>query len=175
MPTSDNVVPIPARLLLACIIALGCVSSPPRASAVAARPPLDSVVLERSGCYGGCVPYRLRIGPGATVEYESHYRPDRGLVVVDTVGDWVMDSVYAHAVRAAFWDLPDRIPESPLCPGIQTEHSVVTVTLYGQEHKQVVDYLGCPATEGLRALRRFTSRIDTLAGSHRWISPLRLR
>jgi hypothetical protein len=109
------------------------------------------------------------------LKYESRYRPDRGLVVVDTVAVWVMDSVYAHAVRAGFWDLPDRIPESSLCPGIQTEHSVVTVTLFGKTHKQVIDYLGCPATERLRALRHFTARIDSLAGSHRWISPLRLR
>jgi hypothetical protein len=136
----------------------------------------DSVVLERSVCFGLCPAYRLRLSKTGHVLYESR-NPRESLVTgLDTVAPSTLPNMVRAAQTAGFFELPPEIAaDSVLCPLRATDHATVVITIFGPEPRVVTDYLGCFATTergtvpALTRLRAYEAEIDSVLGSSRWI------
>ena len=138
---------------------------------------MDSIVLERTLCFGSCPAYRLRVSRNGEVLFQNR-NPGSTNTAMDTVDARVPDSLYARAVASGFFSLPDTIQKSrELCPMPATDHPTIRIKIYGQRPKHVEYYTGCyVAPTGasgiahpLIAMRDFAAHIDTLAQSQRWI------
>ena len=163
-------------LLLGVLVLAACTMQPPRAPDTAAQS-MDSIVLERTLCFGSCPAYRLRVSSNAEVLFQNR-NPGSTNTAIDTVAAWVPDSLYARAVTSGFFSLPDTVQNSrELCPMPATDHPTITIKIYGQRTKHVQYYTGCyvDAQGGGRVsnllvgMRDLAATIDTLAGAQRWI------
>ena len=160
------------RILLLCTV-LHCLSS----AAVVAQNPLDradSVVLERTSCFGTCPAYRLRVSRSGSVLFESRNRAEEGRRESDNIAPEKFRWILTEALRIDFLALPDRIAdEKRFCPARVTDLPTATVTIFLPDKvKRVEDYHGCFwAPAGLRELE---SVIDTVASSSRWVRPNRI-
>jgi hypothetical protein len=143
----------------------------------------DSLVLERTLCYGTCPAYRLSLARDGQVLFQSRNPGDEARQVRDTTAAGALSILTEMADSLGFATLPDTIANSPaLCPDHATDHPTATVTIFrGAANKHVVDYLGCFARFDhstvpiVERLRMFEARIDSLAGSQRWVRPARRR
>jgi hypothetical protein len=141
----------------------------------------DSVVLERSLCFGTCPAYRLRVSRAGEVLFASRNPGEERVTAVDTVEAWVTDSLAIEADRSGFFDLPDRITAAPLCQTMRTDSPTITIGVFGPRTKRVVYYTGCnlgsdpSLASAIRALPQLAARVDSLTRAGRWIRPARLR
>ena len=144
---------------------------------------LDSVVLERTACYGTCPAYRLALLRSGIVQFRSNNKGDSARVARDSIAPEAVAALVPVAVRLNVFDVPGVIAESPaLCPDRATDHPTVIVTLYGDgKMRQIVDYHGCflrsdhSTASMLSGLRAFEAHVDSVAGSRRWVRPNRFR
>ena len=144
---------------------------------------LDSVVVERTACYGTCPAYRLALLRSGVVQFTSHNQGDSARVARDSIKPDAVAALLLAAVRLRVFDVPPVIAESPaLCPDRASDHPTVIVTLYGAgEMRSIVDYQGCflrsdhSTASGLSGLRAFEARLDSVAGAKRWVQPNRFR
>lgn len=129
----------------------------------------DSIVLDRSYCIVGfCPSYRVSVARTGAVRFHSRNFGDTTRVISESVDPAGFEMLVQDAQRLRFWDLPQNIGESRLCGRSEPDHPGVTVTIFADAgSKEVVDYLGC--RNAPRALRRFEARIDSVAGSERWV------
>jgi len=170
------------RHLFAVVALLCCSKQAARSPAPADAPPagtIDSVVLERTRCFGTCPAYRLRVSRAGEVVFLSRYPGDPS-TAVDTVEQWVADSIARDASRLGFFTLPDSVtPGKLLCAEMATDLPTITIGVFGSRAKQVIYYLGCVRprdsvlAEKLRSLPDLAARIDTLTRAERWIRPIR--
>ena len=131
---------------------------------------VDSVVLERTLCFGVCPAYRLSLTRGGSVHFESRNPGDSGRVASATIPTADFESfIVLGLAHTDFFALPDRIAEErKYCENEATDHATVTVTVYaGTRVKRIDDYLGCMWAPV--ALREFEDRIDQTAWSSRWV------
>ena len=173
------------RLLVLFIAAVGCVSpgaSPSTSADGRAVRATDSVVLERTLCFGTCPAYRLRVGRTGEVTFVSRNPDDARVASVDTVDAWVTDSLESAALRSGFFNLPDTIKAgSSFCPIVATDHPTITIGVFGLRSKRVVYYTGCysegdqAVASALRGMQQLAARIDTLTRAGQWIQPARRR
>jgi hypothetical protein len=131
---------------------------------------VDSVVLERTLCFGVCPAYRLSVTRAGRIHFESRNPGDSGRTGSGTIP--TTDFQNFIALGLAYTDLfalPDRIAdEHKYCENRATDHATVTVTVYaGTRVKGVQDYLGCMWAPF--ALRQFEEQIDSVARSSRWV------
>lgn len=183
MEESSLVINVPRRtavlLAAATLAAIAACTRAPAATVAAtpaAQPPPDSIVLERTRCFGTCPAYRLRIDrAGETLLEPRNFQGDTRR---DTVPASVIDSLQALLTSSGFWTLPDTISHgSPLCPDYATDHPTSIVSVFGTPAKRVTYYTGCflrtdhTTAPQLLALRRFAARMDTLTGAFRHIRP----
>ena len=132
----------------------------------------DSIVLERTRCYGTCPAYRLSLGRTGQVRFVSVW-PAETPPGAGTIAPADFAALVDEAARIGFWELPARIEGSRLCPNYATDLPSVYLTIHaGARTKRVDDYLGCTGSPELRALE---VRIDSVAGSRRWIRVPELR
>ena len=168
------------RIYLLWFIAPLCCSKPAARSELPANSlrsgTTDSIVLERTRCLGGCPAYRLRVSRAGEVAFVSQY-PDRR-TVIDTVSNWVADSVSDEAARLGFFSLPDSVvPGTWFCREMITDVPTIAVGVFGSRTKRVRYYLGCRTNtdssmmQRLRNLSHIAARIDSLTRSDRWIRP----
>lgn len=142
-------------------------------------PAADSLVLERTLCYGSCPAYRLSIAGNGGVTFTSHNPGDSTGTKTDSIQPaqlaWLLD----EATRIGFFALPEVIADdSTLCSLRATDRPTTTVTIFRADstHK-VVDCHGCYAahdlavTASIEKLRSFENEIDSVAQSSRWIRP----
>ena len=145
--------------------------------------PADSLILERTLCYGTCPAYRLSLARDGHVTFQSRNPGDESRQASDTTSARALSILTAMADSLGFATLPDTIASSPaLCPDHATDHPTATVTIFrGAGSKHVVDYLGCFArfdhstVPVVGRLRMLEASIDSLAGSKRWVQPARRR
>ena len=145
--------------------------------------PADSLVLERTLCYGTCPAYRLSITAAGRVFFVSRNPGDSSRTAADTVSPAVLRDLVARATVIGFDELPDRIDGSrTLCQDVATDHPTATLTIFrGSAQKRVVDYLGCYARSDhsvvsiVGSLRAFESAVDSAVGSARWVRLARER
>jgi len=135
----------------------------------------DSVVLERSACFGTCPAYRLSLSRLGQVVFVSHNRQEQGRRETGSIPAQGFDRVLRVAVTAAFLELPTSYTmHSSLCPTAFTDAPTATVTVFMPRlTKQVVDYHGCGTVPA--DLRTLELVIDSVAGVARWVRPNRLR
>jgi hypothetical protein len=140
----------------------------------------DSVVLERTVCYGTCPAYRLSLRRTGEVHFRSR-NPGETLDTTDHVAPATLDSLFRRAVQDGFFALPDTVVRSPLCPDVATDHPSLTLAFYGPNPKRVFYYTGCylrsdhTTAAPLEALARLASAVDSATGARRWIHPSRRR
>jgi hypothetical protein len=159
---------IRAILMVAALAACDPVPAPAPAATVA-----DSITLERTRCYGTCPAYRLSIARDGAVRFQS-LNPGDSTVATDRIAAAAFDSLVREADRIAFRSLPDLIQsDEDLCGPEATDSPGATVTIQGPAGtKSVNDYHCCHGkSERLAELRRFEDRIDSVAGSSRWVRP----
>jgi hypothetical protein len=145
------------------------------------EPAADSVVLERSLCYGSCPAYRLSLTRRGRVRFESRNRGDTSAVVVDSVAPYVLSQIVSRAQRMNFSEYPEWIErDSKLCPSLATDLPTITIALFGEQAKRVVYYTGCyespdrmAVAPALAKLSELAAAIDSLTGSSRWVRPSR--
>lgn len=136
----------------------------------------DSIVLERSVCYGFCPAYRLTVTRDGAVRFVTTARSDT-VQRADTIAPRSVAWLASEAHRAGFYALPrDIARDKELCPMAATDQSTATVTIFHAESAHsVVDYHGCymghdlSVASPLPRLRRFENAIDSVAGSKRWL------
>ena len=165
------------------IAALAILACAPTAKPDAAQTavPIDSLVLERTVCFGTCPAYRLRISSAEQVRFESQNRGDSARVFVDTAPPGTYASIVARARAIGFFDLPPEIRKDPvLCHNLATDHPTVTTTIFaGPTTNRVSDYHGCFETveheilTPIKKLRDFENEIDSTLHSSRWVRPNR--
>jgi len=104
---------------------------------------VDSVVLERTLCFGVCPAYRLSITRAGMVRFESRNPGDSGRTasVMIPVSDFQTLMVLGLA-STDLSELPDRIADEPkYCRHRATDHPTVIVTVFaGTQTKRVEDY-----------------------------------
>lgn len=167
------------------LLLLGCAPSGVKSDAQqgASTSAPDSIVLERSICYGTCPAYRLRLSRAGEIRFESRNPGDEGRSAVDTVSRATLDSLISRARTIGFFELPPEISaDSLLCRDRATDHETVVVTVFAKDKaSRVEDYHGCFETVGhgilppIARLRAFESAVDSVLKSSRWVRPANTR
>jgi hypothetical protein len=122
------------------------------------------------------------LGSGV-IQFASRNRGDGARVARDSIAPTAIAALLPAAVRLGVFQLPSVVAQAPeLCPDYATDHSTVTVSIYGSGRvKRIVDYQGCflrsdhSTASRLDNLRLFESLVDSVAGSRRWVQPNRIR
>jgi hypothetical protein len=143
----------------------------------------DSIVLERSMCFGTCPAYRLRLSDAGVIHFESRNPGEEGRTATDTVPAATLPSLVSRARSIGFFELPREIAaDSVLCHNRATDHPTVVVTIFTNgETKRVEDYHGCYETveheilTPIARLRSFEVEIDSVLRSSRWVRPANRR
>lgn len=147
------------------------------------RSSADSIVIERSVCYGTCPAYRLRLSNAGEIYFISRNPGDEGRTAVDTMPATTLPLLISGARAAGFFELPqDIVRDSVLCRDNATDHATVTVSVFLKDAtKTVQDYHGCFETREhgvlprIETLRSFENEIDSVLRSSRWVRPARRR
>ena len=140
----------------------------------------DSLVLERTACFGTCPAYRLRVSSTGLVSFRSR-NPGDGTVASDSMSPAVLVILVARADAAGFFRLPPRLMDDrSICANVATDHPTVTVTIFTETgHRTVEDYHGCfqrsdhSLNQTLISMRAFETAIDSALRSARWVRPAR--
>lgn len=139
----------------------------------------DSIVLERSMCFGTCPAYRLRLSASGEIRFDSRDPGDKRGAAIDTVTPVTLASLVSKARSIGFFDLPQKIlGDSVLCPIARTDAPTAIVAIFTKDGtKRVDDYYGCvepvehKALPPIQRLRAFESEIDSVLESSRWVRP----
>ncbi len=168
-----------ASVALGALAIFACAPSVGKSDNATTQTSTDSLVLERTVCFGFCPAYRLRLSSADEVRFESHNRGDSARVASDTVARGTYATLISRARKIGFYDLPAEIlKDSALCHNRATDHPTVITTIYsGASTKQVSDYHGCFETvehevlAPIQKLRAFENEIDSAVHSSRWVRP----
>jgi hypothetical protein len=146
---------------------------------------VDSLVLERTLCFGTCPAYRLRVARDGSIIFQSH-NPGDSTRAVDQASTETLDRLIAAAVEADFFTLPPRIQsDRELCSTTATDHPGVTITFFAASPVTVDYYTGCyirsSDSTNANPSRRFTlhprlvrlnalaNAIDSTLQSAKWV------
>ena len=140
----------------------------------------DSLVLERTVCFGTCPAYRLRVSRDGGVFFQSR-NPGDSTIATDSVVFRTLADLVRLAQAAGVFALPSRIMDDRrICADVATDHPTVTIKIFGNGWSHIVeDYHGCfqsvdhSLNVELRNLRRFEVAVDSALGSARWVRPSR--
>lgn len=170
-------------LAIACTAAPRDEGAPSQAGTVATG--ADSIVLERTPCYGTCPVYRLRIAENGSVRFDGRVREDSTFTASDSLAPSPVATLRARAERIGFFELPDSIRAGrELCSDMATDHPRLIVSIFQASTVKRVDYYtGCyvgtmgshTVAPALVALRQFAAAIDSTARSSRWVVPFGIR
>lgn len=140
----------------------------------------DSIVLERTVCFGTCPAYRLRILGDGAVLFEP--RIPAGSPATDNIPVERVRALAAALERADFNAFPDVIQQDRVyCALEATDNPSAIISVYrGAESKTVNHYFGCRANDEraqqrLEVLRALPAQIDSAANAARWIRQVELR
>ncbi|MCX7069427.1 MAG: DUF6438 domain-containing protein [Gammaproteobacteria bacterium] len=132
-----------------------------------------AVELQRSGCYGRCPSYRLRLDGDGTVRYFG----ERFVAVPGeqhgTVSSDVVAELRAQLRQPPYAALRGRYtPDDPRCGAAATDMASVRITITDAGQQRQIDHdLGC--SDAPPALRALAAAIDAAAGSNRWVEEAR--
>lgn len=137
---------------------------------------LDSLILERSVCFGRCPAYRLSLSGLGKIAFESRSPGTAASTAADSVAPAKVVALLSQAEATGFFTLPDTLQlDAAYCPDRATDLPTATVTIFRPTRaKTVVDYHGCNALSNpttaaaLTRLRAFEEAIDSVANTGRW-------
>lgn len=140
----------------------------------------DTILLERTRCYGTCPAYRVTLTSDGRIAFQSR-NPGDSTAASDRVSTQVFTALLNHAKDAGFFDMPRQLMgDARFCPIVATDHATATIIIRAEGGRHVVeDYLGCGLTSdptvnrSLSRLRQFEAVIDSALGSSRWVRPSR--
>src|SRR5688500_5231113 len=92
-------------VILACAPPIARMDGRHGASASAA----DSIMLERTLCFGTCPAYRLRLSDAGEIFFESRNPGEVGRTAVDTAPAATLSLLVSRARAAGFFELPREI------------------------------------------------------------------
>src|SRR5688500_3853475 len=171
-----------ARSALVRIVAVGiamgssaCTTTPAAIDQSRVAADIDSIVLERTPCFGFCPTYRLAIDGSGRVRYRN---AGERTVRTDSIAPDAVERLGARAIELGFFDLPARIRgDSALCSMVATDQPGVIVSFFSGAGSKTVDhYTGChvegrerpgPAPAIVR-LVRLEAEIDSTANVEQW-------
>ncbi|HSJ64386.1 MAG TPA: DUF6438 domain-containing protein [Gemmatimonadaceae bacterium] len=173
-----------SRLVVACqaaavLAAAACAPSQGGADGTGHVASADSIVLERTVCFGFCPAYRLAIAGDGTVTFALQGQrgaPDE--MRHDSIPPDEVVALLGRAREVGFFSLPDEITPAnrEACPLAATDHPSAIVTIaVADTVKRVNHYHGCHAQSGMTpgdaypALTAFESAIDSVAAVARWL------
>jgi hypothetical protein len=159
------------------LAAIGCVGGAPSLEATSATH-ADSIVLERTACFGDCPAYRVSVVSSGRVTLSP--RPGyRGQVTmqpaVDSISPESFTSLLSLAESTGFFTLPDSTRGHPvLCTRLRTDHpSLMLAVHWAATSKRVTHYTGCEgngapgSAEPLRRLEMVAEAVDREARTSR--------
>jgi hypothetical protein len=160
--------------------ALARAQAPSRATLEAAQ--VDSIVLERTVCFGTCPAYRLRLDATGRIHFQSRNPGEDFPPATDSISPAGLTFLQREASRIGFFTLPPQLHGTELCRDRATDHHTATVTFFTAAGSHAVrDYHGCferadhSVTTRVADLRTFERQIDGVTGSFRWARPSRRR
>ena len=167
-----------APILVGALAIVACAPAGKRDASHTAAP-IDSLVLERTVCFGLCPAYRLRISSDEEIRFESRNRGDLANIVVDTAPRGTYASIISRAHNIGFYSLPPDIQRDTLfCHNYSTDSPTVITSIFtGSTMQRVSDYHGCVETvhrevlPPIQKLRAFEDEIDSTLRSSRWVKP----
>lgn len=149
----------------------------PATTAATRATPADSIVLERTRCFGACPAYRLSLHADGSAAFRQVGEIGAAVDDPHALSPAQFSWLVSRAAQIRFASLPTAIMSDPsLCPMPATDQSTVTVAIFAADStRRVVDYLGCYVGNDLTvaprvaALRHFERQIDSVSRSNRWI------
>lgn len=143
---------------------------------------VDSVVLERTRCFGTCPAYQLRVTAAGNVFFRSLNPGDTSRTAEDRISTDSWNQLLILIDGAKLSALPSDVREDKrLCPVELTDHPTAIVSVYRAETRTIVrDYFGCYLEDrspsgALLQLRQLEANIDHLTRAERWIQTPRSR
>lgn len=140
---------------------------------------VDSIVLERTVCFGFCPAYRLRIAGSGQVHFAlTHPRDSMSVPQTDSIAPSAVLALLREAREIRFFDLPPEIdPAHPeFCPVVATDHPSAIITIAHEDSvTRVHHYHGCYAerdgepAEAYPRLTAFENAIDSAVRVERWL------
>ena len=164
--------PTPIVLVVALLACHGSAPAPapaPAEAVVAASDTVPAVTLERTPCFGRCPVYRVTVARSGLVRWEGRrFVADSGLDSV-TISAGAVDSLLAELARGGYYGFEGRyMSGAPACGLYATDlPTVVSSATDGRQSQRVEHDHGCTAAP--RALAALEQRIDSVAGTARWI------
>ena len=153
-------------------------------AAVARATSADSIVLERTACFGTCPAYRLSVSRSGRVTFRSQNPGDESRTAKDSMAPSAAAGLLADAAKAGIYSLPDSTYGDPQwCAAAPTDFPWAIVTLFDKQGaRRVADYQGCFLRMGtepgdwsvapmLVPLRMYEAAIDSVTRSSRWTRP----
>ena len=128
---------------------------------------LDSIMLERTPCFGRCPAYRVLITRAGLVRFWR--AGDSGTPTAsDSVPQRPFMAEHGNPMIAKVLSLPDRLEMTPLCSSPPSDASYTVLTLFtARGAKRIVDYLAC--SRAPIELRQLEQLVDSTAHVDRWI------
>lgn len=133
----------------------------------------DSILieLERTACLGSCPVYSVALRGDGSVQYQGKNFVKQTGTARATVPTAVVRGIVDAADAANFFGLPARYAHGePTCPLYTTDspRTFISITAGGRTKRIEHDY-GCENSP--KALVALAARIDSVAGTARWIGP----
>lgn len=161
---------------LACLVLISACQSRPAGELPVSSAAADSLVLDRSRCFGSCPAYRLSLRADGRVTFTAMAPGGLNPVRTDSIAPSQFAWLLQQGQRIGLASFPSVIAEDKsLCRVRATDHASATVTIFWPDStRQVIDYLGCyggvdlTVAAPLAQLRRFETQIDSVAQSERW-------
>jgi hypothetical protein len=154
-------------LTLACTLAITSACGGQRPDTAFGPDPrtADSLVFERTACFGFCPVYRLRLSRDGSVALRWQQQTEQRTVIERswTIAPATVQALLAQAQHGGITALPDDIPASKTyCPQAWTDAPGAVVAFYGTGwSKRITDYFGCQKVPP--ALRAFEVAVDSAA------------
>ena len=142
-----------------------------RSRPIAHRVDSIRVELERTACLGGCPVYSVALRGDGNVRFQGRNFVRQTGTATATIPPAQVRGIVDAANAAGFFDLPARYAHGePTCPLYSTDspRTFISITAGGRTHRVEHDY-GCE--NGPKALVALAARIDSVAGTARWIGP----
>jgi hypothetical protein len=141
----------------------------------------DSLVLERTPCFGTCPAYRLRVGANGEVQFVSRNRADSGRTASQSIGPTGVSRLEQILTAQQFTQLPVmRMGEGPYCRLVSTDAPSIIVSVFRASGQLARNYYtGCSGesiadtvSRGfIRRLRTIADSVDAIAAGKDWIRP----
>ncbi len=151
----------------ACVLAITAACGGQRPDTAVGPDPrtADSLVFQRTACFGFCPVYRMRLSRDGSVALRWQEQTEQRAVIERswTIAPAAVQALLAQAHQAGLTALPDDIPSSKTyCPQAWTDQPGAVVAFYGAGwSKQITDYFGCQNVPP--ALRTFELAVDSAA------------